>query len=240
MPAASMLALHRNIVLGDSESLAGGRFFSGGARSPIKLPKKLLVLDDSLLSGKQMSATKSKLAGSKVRIDYACMYIKPGMTRHVDYFHKQMPTPRIFEWNVFHGYWMKFACVDIDGVLCPDPLKFENDDGPNYERFLKTTLPRRQPTVRIATLVTSRLEKYRPQTTRWLARYGIEYDHLIMHPAKTAQERRNANDHAERKAVVYKDARYKLFVESSERQAKTIYRICNKPVLCTDVGTLHA
>lgn len=240
MPAASMLALHRNVALGDSESLAAGRFYFGGPRAPNDKVKRVLVLDDSVLSGKQMAKTKRKLQGAGIEIHYGCMYMKPGSGRHVDVSYRDVPLPRIFEWNVFHAYWMKFACLDIDGVLCRDPLKGENDDGIQYVKFMTTVAPRRKPTVRVAAIVTSRLEKYRQITETWLAQQGIEYTKLIMHPATSGAARRKAGDHAQRKAAAYRSDEYKLFVESSERQSKIIYQICSKPVLCTDTGKLYA
>jgi len=240
MPAATMLALHRNVALGDSESLAAGRFYFGGARSPDGKIKRVLVLDDSVLSGKQMEKTKRQLQGAGLEIHFGCMYMKPGSARHVDVYYKEAQLPRIFEWNFFHGYWMKYACLDIDGVLCRDPLKAENDDDHMYAKFLETVPARRVPTVRINTLVTSRLEKYRPHTETWLARQGIEYTKLIMHPATSGAARRKAGDHAQRKAEVYTDAQYQLFVESSSRQAEIIHQMCSKPVLCTDTGVFYA
>jgi orotate phosphoribosyltransferase len=240
MPAASMLALHRNVALGDSESLAAGRFYFGGPRLPTGKIKRVLVLDDSVLSGKQMTKTKRKLQGAGIKIHYGCMYVKPGSTRHVDVYHREVPLPRIFEWNVFHAYWMGYACLDIDGVLCRDPSKAENDDAKLYREFITTVVPRRKPTVRVAAIVTSRLEKYRHETATWLAQHGIEYNKLIMHPAASGAARRKAGDHAQRKAAVYSASEYKLFVESSERQSEIIYQTCLKPVLCTDTGKFYA
>lgn len=53
--------------------------------------------------------------------------------------------------------------MDIDGVLCADPTPEENDDGEKYRHFLLNTPPLFIPKVTIGTLVTSRLEKYRPR-----------------------------------------------------------------------------
>mgnify|MGYP006922448723 CR=1 FL=1 len=36
-----------------------------------------------------------------------------------------------------HHRYMKEACVDIDGVLCMDPLPKENDDGARYIDFIR-------------------------------------------------------------------------------------------------------
>ena len=60
-----------------------------------------------------------------------------------------------------------------------------------------------------------------------------------MHPARTKYERQKLNNHAKLKSLVYRDRSYKLFVESSERQAQEIYKRTGKPVLCTDTMKMY-
>lgn len=234
---AMMLALHRNVRAGVVEN--GLLVFNGGYRDQHKKIKRVMVIDDSILSGKSIKQAQRELREVKdVDIIYGAVYIQPGMERN--WFHYRIiPTPRIFEWNWLHHYWLGYACMDIDGVLCRDPSREENDDGLRYRKFLHTATPRHLPRVEVDTLCTSRLEKYRMDTEKWLKRHGVRYKQLIMHPAKTAVERRKMGDHAERKAQVYRDKKYKLFVESDERQAKIIYAKTGKPVLCTDTWSFH-
>lgn len=232
---ASILALHRNVRFGTVNEVAAGRLEQGGFRDQHQRLKKIMVVDDSILSGKSIQAALTRLKGAKIEIIAGAVYIKPGNL----YLHyREVPMPRIFEWNWLHHYWMQKACVDIDGVLCQDPTRQQNDDGVLYKRFLATAGPKHLPRVQINTLVTSRLERYRKDTVAWLRRQRIAYKQLIMHPAGTAQQRRQLGDHAKRKAQVYRDPRYGLFVESSEKQAQEIYRLTRKPVLCTDTMCL--
>lgn len=235
---SSLLALHRNIQWTTVEALKSGLFL-GGNRNPRHRVRKVLVLDDSMLSGKAMNAARMDLDGLDLAIEYAVVYAKPGTEHLVDYLYKEVELPRLFEWNVFHGYWAKQACFDIDGVLCRDPTDYENDDGPRYELFLKTATPRYIPSVRIPAIVTSRLERYRPQTVSWLRQHRVDYDKLFMHPARNKKERIREGNHALRKAEVYKDVQYKLFIESSKQQAITISKLSKKPVLCTDMNDLY-
>jgi uncharacterized HAD superfamily protein len=72
-----------------------------------------------------------------------------------------------------HGHLLKYCCVDIDGVLCLDPTDCQNDDGAAYEKFLEEAVPMLAPTRPIGALVTSRLEKYRGLTEKWLAKHVI-------------------------------------------------------------------
>ena len=236
---ASMLALHRNVRLSTVEEFRDGRIFRGGLRDQHKEIKKVMVIDDSLLSGRSMIAAGNHLRHFKhIEVLYGAVYLKPGFQSPSWLHHRELPLPRIFEWNWIHHFWLQRACMDIDGVLCRDPTREENDDGIRYRSFLRSVEPRHTPTVQVHTLVTSRLNRYRVETATWLAKHNIQYNKLIMHPAGTAKERRSAGDHAKRKAQVYRDSIYKLFIESSAKQAKEIHAYTHKPVLCTDTNEL--
>lgn len=114
------------------------------------------------------------------------------------------------------------------------PSEDEDDDGFRYEAFLANAQPYHAPTVKIKTLVTCRLEKYRGLTEAWLAKHGIEYDELIMmdYPDKAAQKK--AGRHSTYKADVYKESGAMLFIESSLYQAKRIASESGKEVFCVD------
>jgi len=242
MLPANILALHRNVAYADIQTFCDGRFFRGGWRDRHSDVRKVLVVDDSILSGRSMVQAKDQLAhlDHLFKIVYGAVYCKPGRESPAWFHYRSLATPRIFEWNVFHGYWIQKACVDIDGVLCRDPTSAENDDGPKYLRFIRDVLPYYRPSVKIHTIVTSRLEKYRPQTEAWLHRWSVEYQNLVMHPAKSKRQRMASGDHALRKAATYQATKCELFIESSMGQAMEINRITKQPVLCTDVGKLYA
>ena len=238
MLPASILALHRNVRLTTVEMLAQEQVLEGGQRDQHKKIKTGLVIDDSILTGRSLRTAAETLRHVKVKLFYAGVYLKPG-AESTYLYHRKVPIPRIFEWNWLHSYWSQRACFDIDGVLCRDPTSEENDDGLRYRKFIHTATPKHIPTVEIHTLVTSRLEKYRIDTAKWLDKYKIRYQSLIMHPAGTKQARMQAGDHAQRKADAYIKSGCHLFVESSTRQAKTIAEIAKRPVLCTATMQLH-
>jgi len=133
-----------------------------------------------------------------------------------------------------HHMLLAQSCVDIDGVLCRDPSEAENDDGPEYARFLADVQPRFVPSVRIRYLVTCRLEKYRSLTEEWLSRHGIGYDRLVMMDLPTKAARVASGSHATFKASVYRRTDTQLFIESSREQADDIARLSGGDVLCTD------
>lgn len=237
MIPAAMLALHWNVRLATVDSLASGSVLEGGLRDQHTKRERILLVDDSLLSGKSMIAACKKLAS--YTLDTAAVYTVPEKVKFTTFTRRVLPLPRIFQWNWAHHYWLQHACVDIDGVLCEDPTPSEDDDGEKYVEFILNATPKYLPTVEIGALVTNRLEAYRRPTERWLARHGVSYKQLIMHPAKTKKERMAMGDHSLHKSRAYSDRTFRLFVESSKRQAFEINQISGKPVLCTDTMRMY-
>ncbi len=239
--AGTLLALYMNLPLADVDGLCEGRLLSTGRRfDRIKLDfsriNKVLVLDDSVNSGEQMSEVRAKIEAAHLpyQIYYAAVYASPGGHCYVDYWYEIVDNPRCFEWNIMHHPILKESCIDIDGVLCRDPTAEENDDGQKYCEFLTSVDPFLIPTKPIGWIVTCRLEKYRPITEEWLHDHGIQYNHLIMMDLPDKETRIALGGHAEFKANVYKKSEAVLFIESSLIQAAEIARLAGKPVLCTE------
>lgn len=212
---------------------AGSTKLHSGLISDLSEVRHILVIDDSLNRGHAMQEARERLAhiGADIKITFAAVYVVPDGMGQVDIAFETVPLPRMFEWNFIHHIYLGHACVDIDGVLCVDPLETENDDGPNYVRFLADALPLYRPTQRISCLVTSRLERYRAQTEMWLHRQGIVYDKLVMLDLPTAEDRRRLGVHGQFKGKAYRGSKAMLFIESDHSQAVEIARISGKPVL---------
>ena len=241
--AANMLALHLNLPLTDMRGLIQGRLLQSGRRMGdtradfFDTIRKVLIVDDSVNSGTAMRRARKELelAGLEYELVYSACYVTAESRDLVDLWFEIVPVPRVFEWNVMHQELLGDCCVDIDGVLCRDPRPEENDDGERYLEFLSTVEPLFVPTVRIGTLVTARLERYRGPTEAWLADKGIQFDELVMLDMPDAESRRAANCHASHKAKVYRERDSLLFIESDPRQAAEIAEASSRPVLC--VGT---
>lgn len=235
---ADLLALYLNRPVTDLDSFVNGHIYKAGARGAfidVASYKKVLVVDDSVASGSAMQQCRERLAhlSGRFEISYCAIYVVPEKKSAVDYYFDLVPLPRYFQWNILNHTILQKSCFDIDGVLCVDPAEEENDDGERYVRFLLDARPLFVPGCPIGTLVTSRLEKYRPQTETWLARNNIRYDKLVMLDLPDKEARQRANNHAQFKAAEYASGNYALFVESSREQAAEINRITGKPVLCT-------
>ena len=239
--AANIVSLALNVPLADIDGFLAGRLLATGKTrhreafdTPIDRFRRVLVIDDSLRSGASLVEARAKIARSDGRDRYIFCAVYGVEQRHAeaDIILEAVPVPRMFQWNFMHHKFLEHCCVDIDGVLCFDPMPEQNDDGPHYEHFLGEARQLLIPTKKIGHLVTSRLERYREHTEGWLAARGIEYGKLWMLDLPSAEERRRQGAHGAFKAQVYKsipDAM--LFIESEERQAHEIAELAGRPVL---------
>ncbi|MGV2828087.1 phosphoribosyltransferase family protein [Myxosarcina sp. GI1(2024)] len=240
---ANILALHLNLPLTDLDGLISGRMLGKGRtrshtnqRVTVGDCRKVLVIDDSVWTGKTIIMAKQKIerAGIPQEVIYAAVYVSPETKDQVDLYFDICPFPRMFEWNFMHHGYLEKACLDIDGVLCEDPTSQENDDGLKYLEFLENAKPLLIPTLPVGNLVTSRLEKYRPQTENWLEKQGIKYEKLFMLDLPDSTTRRALNNHAHFKSQIYRQTKSIIFIESELKQAIDIAKYSGKPVLCTE------
>lgn len=243
MLVATLIALQLNIPLTDLDSFLDGRIYHNGSTKQredwhleVKECNTILVVDDSIYSGNEIRKVKQKLSVVEgKRIIYLAGYVVKENADLVDIYFKECTLPRMFEWNYMHHPLLKNTCVDIDGVLCRDPIEEENDDGEKYIYFLKNVEPRIVPTHPIGCLVSCRLEKYRSLTEEWLKKNRIQYDQLFMMPYQTQEERMRANNYGQYKANIYKkNKEAELFIESNRKQAEEIWAISKKSVFCIE------
>jgi len=241
MIPAYMVGLFTNRLVVDLESFLADRLPGHGSTravgatvtSPLAAQHVLLV-DDSLRTGDSMRRCVQRVrdAGYAGKISTCAAVVVPEKGAEVDYFFREMPHPRLFEWNAFHHPQISNSCFDLDGILCVDPTDRENDDGPRYFEFLDNAKPLIVPTQKIGHIVSARLEKYREPTQRWLAGQGIVYDRLHLMDLPSAAERQRLGSHARHKARVYRETGSILFYESDAKQAREIAELSERPVLC--------
>lgn len=247
MVPAYIIALLLNVGCTDLNSFIDNRDLKKGSTRKLKKAlnspheaQKVLVVDDSILTGKSLANDLALIPEVlRDRIDTLAIYSSEAQREDVDIVFCHLPTPRLFEWNIFHRNASKLTCFDIDGVLCVDPTKEQNDDGERYIDFILNAPPLFLPTARIHALVTSRLEKYRPQTEQWMQKHGIEYDHLIMLDLPNKEARIAAKAHGKHKANYFKKSDAVFFIESDEKQAIEISQLSGKPVYCVNNNTMY-
>ena len=88
--------------------------------------------------------------------------------------------------------------------------------------------PRFIPKHELGLIATSRLEKYRKETEKWLNEHGIRHEALIMLDLPSAKERRRLNIHGDFKARVFKESDKILFIESEPAQPERIALLSGK------------
>lgn len=249
IPAAH-IALRRNLRLVDfselmsnpNESIKNAYIRDNNFLKKYNIPftNRLLVVDDSSSSDSvTFTELRQKLQNTELQISYGAVYRASALSK-VDYYFREIPQPRLFEWNMWRNRKIEQVYCDMDGVLCEDwKGPPETTDDTAFTEHVINAKPLYVPCWPVKAIVTSRIEKYRKMTESWLAINKINYERLIMHPATTPELRRIANDHAERKALAYqKDEKALLFIESDKKQAVKIFSLTRRPVLCTDTMTL--
>lgn len=234
VPYVGLHAFLRNERLTDSDS--------SGFLARCRDAAKVLIVDDV---GSAVTPIREAAAEVKKQFsgDVSTLIAFPNTPEvdHADYHLEIVDGPRVFEWSMMHDPLITNACLDIDGVLCIDPIDEENDDGENYFRFLRDTPPLHIPSRPVAHLVTNRLEKYRRETEQWLQRQGVRYGQLHMLNLSSAAERQRLRIHYRFKAEVYRnlpDA--PLFIESEKAQAVGIMEATGKPVFCIETNRMYA
>lgn len=253
MIAASIISSYLNVPLIDIDSFINGIKPYGGLRlnyfNKNHIPtNRALVIDDTVFNGKSMKEAKNKLSRNKnIDFKYLCVYLEGTGINNVDIYledvrryTKDFPNV-LYEWNILqHGESLmgKFL-FDMDGVFCVDPPDERSEK--EYMNYIENATPLFIPRTKIGGIVTYRLIKNQGITQKWLEKYGIIYNKLIMFPANTWSERHNSNITPEEyKSKYYKEhSEYILFIESSDYQAKIISDISHKPVYCVETNRMY-
>lgn len=231
MIPASLIATHLQLPLADQSVFAGmARGRSGKAVGGVR---RILLVDDSCNKGSAMAKAVAALpSGLKVTRLVVFGPYREECRQAVDLWFEDCPGPRVFQWNMAKHIRLERWAIDFDGVLCRDPTKEENDDGPRYERFLERAEPLFLPQRPVGHIVTARLEKYRGLTEAWLARHNVAFGGLHMMPYATKAERMAAGGRGQWKAGIVKNLGVEFFIESDPKQAGIIARGTGLPVWC--------
>ena len=239
MLPASILACHMHKPLGTVHFEHGERFFRCHHGSRLRSPPGdviVAVVDDSVLTGSSMKvATGSLVAPTLARgvsgVIRACVYMQPGAESHVDHFAVVVPSPRVFEWNLFGSEIIRHSLIDIDGVLCPDPPMSEDDEGA-YSDYIASAPVLYMPMHGVSGVVTNRLEKYREATICWLESNGIGFGSLRMAPFGSASARRRMSTPAALKSAWYSTHTAPgVLVESHDHIASEVASCTGRPVI---------
>jgi orotate phosphoribosyltransferase len=246
MFVASLIALKLGKGLATPELLRDGQYWhSSQVDNRVELDDDchVLLVDDSVHSGKSMSKAVETIrsVNPNVTITRASLIIREDAESKVDLFHKIVEPPRVFEWNILHRkiasqFYGGVLAVDMDGVLCADCPPGVDDDEKLYLEWLPDARPYLIPAFEIDAIVTSRLEKYRPQTEEWLSRHKVRYKELFMWDIPSKADRKG--QFARHKVDTLLRVKPDMFWESTWSQSQKIWDETRIPTLCIDEMTL--
>lgn len=215
---ANILALYLNLPFTDIDKfVSGGLIKTGSTRKcknwikEISEAKHVLIVDDSVSSGKAINETKEfvKKNGVGCRITYLAVYALAASCRKVDIYFELCEQPRMFEWNYMHHWALEYCCMDINNII--------------LEKVRQRKIPKFIPTQKVGGLIVCGLEE-NENTEEWLKEYGIEYNNISLV--------KNGSNIAEEIARIYKKSKYILFFEYDEKMAQNICVLSGKPVFC--------
>jgi orotate phosphoribosyltransferase len=253
LSAATMLSMYAHIPMLTIRQTAndvvatGNGWRLGGSQHVDPAKDKVLVVDDTVMTGNSLKAIRPLVQSQFGNVLYAAVYVNPMAKVKPDIWAVDLPWPHLLEWNLFNSVLSPSVAMDFDGILCNDCRPDQDDDGDRYLEFLHTTgakyLPRKVP---VPLIVTARLEKYRNETENWLRRHGVQWHQLVMHPAATLAERNQCDiaafktRHFSEWALRHRPAPGPiLFAESDDRQASRIAQLSGRMVVCPASGQVY-
>jgi uncharacterized HAD superfamily protein len=218
-------------------SQVDNRFTLRSLLIPKSNPKNILIVDDTTCTGSRMNNAVELVSKRwpMSSITTLSVAVASNFDFRPDVYFFESPAPRMFAWNMFnHSQLTKHLAVDLDGILCDDPKKEQNDDGTRYLDFIGSARIKVRPQEKVKAIVTGRLEKYREQTEDWLQKNDIHYMHLFMNDAPSALYRRTekfnitgfeVDQISHFKSVILQEIKPTAFVESNLGQASNIHKI---------------
>jgi orotate phosphoribosyltransferase len=250
--AGTLLALHMNLPVADVDGLLAGRVLGAGTRYKtgsrskgkagdlLQTPRKVLLLEDYVLSGRSLQKVRARIeaAGLPHTIEYGSVYADPARVHLLDHHYELVTPPTYLEWNIFHHPWMEKSCISLEGVLCHAPTYEEYSKEERYGNYVAAARPLMSTTKTVGHIIASRPERYRAATEVWLAEHGIGYHQLHMFGGPADAVHGDEQGESDRKARIYTEVDGALFFEHSADQAHQIARKTGRYVFCTETRAM--
>lgn len=238
MLAASAAAIHLGVPLYEARADGVRDMCHGRRLDNIKQNGRIVVMEDSLNTGRRFEQLKRRLGS---RCVYSSVFATPQSVSKADYVAVELALPHWFDWWLFGSRHLNMARVglDFDGILCSDCPAEKDTDDEQYSHWMSNVLPIRHAWPYGApVIVTGRLEKYRQTTEDWLRRNRQKIGTIAFGQWQTMAERRRGGI-AMHKARMAKEMKLTAFIESDSRQAQQIAEIAKIPVACPEARTVY-
>jgi adenine/guanine phosphoribosyltransferase-like PRPP-binding protein len=246
LSAATMISMYTHLPMFTIRQNAhdvqqtGNGWRLGGMKHISPKSEKVLIIDDTVMTGNSLKAIEPLVKQEFGDYLFGAIYVNPLALKKPHIHAVDLPWPHLLEWNLFNSVLSPNMATDFDGILCQDCPHGSDDDGPRYLEFIRNAKPLYlSRKTNIPLIVTARIEKYRAETMKWLNRWGIGVNKLIMHPAKTLAERQRDNivafkaRHFHQWATKHRPIPPPLaFIESEDWQAQGIHNQTGRMTIC--------
>lgn len=241
MIPATLIATYLNLPFTDTYGYISEKYYGrDGKQTVIKdisgTHKTILLVDDSINSGKAMIRVISELSNTRDKIiKFAVFGSTKTKSKYVDYICELVDLPRMFQWNIWKHDNLSMCGTDLDGVLCRDPSKKEIKN--SFNDFLDNTNTLYNLSKPIQYIITARKEQYRFKTEQWLRNNNILYHNLIMKP--NDYKSGDSTNSEFKSKIINEHNDIKFYIESNDIQAQLISKKVKIPVWCTDTQRLY-
>lgn len=199
--------------------------------TPKKEIRSILIVEDGTTFGSRLFPAKAKaydfFPGSTVHIGSLLVNKE---TIPLDTYGFMLCDRTVAEWQLLHIEFSQNVASDLDGVLCQDPPKF--NDETDYIDWMARAIPYRKPIYCLSAIITSRPEKYKGITEDWLKENDIRYQRLIMSIDGVST--------MVQKAAAINKYQPDFFLESNDGTAKELHLRTGVPVICISTMRLYS
>ncbi|RDB44273.1 phosphoribosyltransferase [Halomonas sp. DQ26W] len=244
MIPAYMIALGLNLHCTDIDHFVrGGQLKSGVTRKVSRSletvwdAKKILLVDDSIFSGKSMKLARNSIPASFTgEIVELAIYSSIRGRNDIDLYLEYVSHPRIFEWNVFHHPILSRSCISIDREVASI---LREGEGHGKTDVVKSNDFSPLSATYVHSLVSVEGEENRSDIEAWLAERGISYENLVFLDVRPGSASSSRFEAAIEKAFYYKTSKLEFFIEPDDNQALGIFKESGKPVYCSSSNIIY-
>lgn len=226
---ANLMALLLNKPVCTVQEMANGLPPQNGFSRKIddkKFYNNVLVVDDSVNTGKSINYVKEIFKNKGIDADYCAVYSTSEAIKHVDIVFEIVEKPRIFQWNYFNNSIINssavlFEHIFLSGIKCP---KNTNE----LECILTSIQPVLLKNVKIGMIFTGYNKNAADLIINWLNKYNIEFNQVLFCDSKNLFSRIDYKYFKEKKSDFSK---IKLMLLGSDYLANKVSSLLNVPCM---------